>query len=409
MLNKLPLILLALLPAASPAAAATAYDLIVSHKGASFFDGFAFAQGYDNTTNGDVVWANSSKVAYVNDQGKAILKVDNSTEVPYNEKRESVKLYSKNYYRPGTVWVFDATHVPVGCSVWPALFTQGTNWPEHGEIDIFEVVNNDQTNQYALHTTAGCIASPGSGGQTGTQGFATCDQNQNSGSGCTVRDMDAASAGKGFNDAQGGVYVAAFETEGIRIWFFTRSKVPSALTGEANTIDLDALGTPSARYNASAGGCDIPKFFGSQRLTLDITLCGDFAGSPTILQQTCPALVSPQTCYTTYVLKPENYQQAWFEINYLNVYGTSGSIDSGLSVNGGQGGVSSSSGSSSIVGTSSTSKAGTSSTARTTSTTTGNAGNALPTSTTVSSASRTRYWFAGAGWAVGLAAVVLSS
>lgn len=49
MLHTLPLILLALLPA-SPAAAATAYDLIVSHKGASFFDGFTFAQGYDNTS-----------------------------------------------------------------------------------------------------------------------------------------------------------------------------------------------------------------------------------------------------------------------------------------------------------------------------------------------------------------------
>ncbi|KAJ9110819.1 hypothetical protein QFC22_006676 [Naganishia vaughanmartiniae] len=405
MLNKLPLVLLALLRA-TPAAAATSYDLIESHKGASFFDGWTFAQGYDNTTNGDVVWANSSKVAYVNGQGKAILKVDNSTEVPYNEKRESIKLYSNNYYRPGTVWVFDASHVPVGCSVWPAVFTQGTNWPEHGEIDIFEVVNNDQMNQYALHTTAGCVASPGSGGQTGTQGFAECDQNQNSGSGCTVRDVDTASAGKGFNDAQGGVYVAAFETDGIRIWFFTRSKIPSALTADATTIDLDSLGTPSARYNAGQGGCDIEKFSGSQRLTLDITLCGDFAGSPTILQQTCPALVTPQTCYTTYVLKPESYADAWFEINYLNVYGTSGSIDPALSVNGGQGGISSSA-SSSRPTTSSAIGSGTS-TARTTSTTTGNAGNALPTQT-VSSASRVKYWFGGAGWAVGLAVVVLAS
>ncbi|KAJ9102051.1 hypothetical protein QFC19_004979 [Naganishia cerealis] len=110
------------------------YDLIVSHQGATFFDGWNFATGYDNTTNGDVVWMNDKNVAYVNDAGRAVLKVDNSTAVPYNEKRGSVKLYSNNYYRPGTVWVFDAVHVPVGCSVWPALFTQGTNWPEHGEI-----------------------------------------------------------------------------------------------------------------------------------------------------------------------------------------------------------------------------------------------------------------------------------
>lgn len=161
------------------------------------------------------------------------------TDVPYNEKRNSVKLYSKNYYKPGTVWVMDATHVPVGCSVWPALFTQGTNWPEHGEIgkllssplspnpslrdvvgvDIFEVVNNENANQYALHTTAGCTASVNQTlGQSGNTGSTSCDQNQNSGSGCTVRDNNQASAGEGFNAAGGGVYVAAFEVRKLLLF-----------------------------------------------------------------------------------------------------------------------------------------------------------------------------------------------
>lgn len=135
----------------------------------------------------------------------------------------------------------DATHVPVGCSVWPALFTQGTNWPEHGEIgepsfllssekpsaddrlesykDIFEVVNNENANQYALHTTAGCTASVNQTlGQSGNTGATSCNQAENSGSGCTVRDSNKASAGDAFNAAGGGVYVAAFEVRLFLVW-----------------------------------------------------------------------------------------------------------------------------------------------------------------------------------------------
>ena len=52
------------------------------------------------------------------------MPVDNTSFVPYNEKRYSSKLYSKSMYDVGTVWVMDATHTPYGCSVWPALFTR---------------------------------------------------------------------------------------------------------------------------------------------------------------------------------------------------------------------------------------------------------------------------------------------
>lgn len=35
--------------------------------------------------------ATQSKLAYVNDNGVAIIKVDNTTFVPYNDKRDSVR------------------------------------------------------------------------------------------------------------------------------------------------------------------------------------------------------------------------------------------------------------------------------------------------------------------------------
>lgn len=310
----------------APALGAT-YSLIESHAGSSFFDGWIYETGYDNTTNGDTTWSSSPSLAYVNSDNQAIIKVDNTSTVPYNEKRDSVKLLSQNWYKAGTVFIMDAVHVPVGCSVWPAWWTRGPNWPAGGEIDIFEPVNLQTTNQFALHTTEGCTATPDASlNPTGTVGTTNCDQDANYGSGCTVIGGDA---GTVFNQNGGGVYIMAFETTGITIWYHRRSDIPTSLSSTASSIDTSALGTPVASYSSSS--CDISKFFASQQMTLDITMCGDYAGTASVLEATCGALVGDQTCYTTYVLNSTVYNDAYFQINYLNVYGGDDSIDKELS------------------------------------------------------------------------------
>jgi hypothetical protein len=41
-------------------------------------------------------------------------------------------------------------------------------------------------------------------------------------------------------------------------------------------------------------------------------LCGDWAGLPDLLQQTCPPLEADKTCYTTYVINEGTaYDQAY--------------------------------------------------------------------------------------------------
>lgn len=43
-----------------------------------------------------------------------------------------------------------------GCSLWPAFWMFGPNWPADGEIDIVEFVNNDSKVATTLHTTDNC-------------------------------------------------------------------------------------------------------------------------------------------------------------------------------------------------------------------------------------------------------------
>ncbi|WRT64521.1 uncharacterized protein IL334_001453 [Kwoniella shivajii] len=301
---------------------ATEYPLSEKYSGTSFFDGWKFpVETYDNTTNGDVFWATAQNTSllYVNDAGRVVLKVDNTTSVPYNEKRYAPKLLSKETYGPGTVFVMDATHVPYGCSVWGAFWTQGAYWPAGGEIDIFEGINQRTTNMMALHTSGGSCTIDNSTTMTGRIDSADCDQSANSGSGCTVYDQSDNSYGEAFSQAGGGVFVTEWTNESIKIWFISRANVPSSLSSTAESLDTSTLGTPTAEYSSST--CDIEHLFEP----LDITLCGDFAGLPALLQQTCPALQGDKTCYTTYVIDDGSttYANAYFELNYINIYASS--------------------------------------------------------------------------------------
>ena len=58
----------------------------------------------------------SSSLAYVDSNNHAIIKVDNTTNVPYNEKRNTVRMTSKDSYGLGSVWIADMYHVPYGVS-----------------------------------------------------------------------------------------------------------------------------------------------------------------------------------------------------------------------------------------------------------------------------------------------------
>ncbi|KAI0360544.1 hypothetical protein OH77DRAFT_696065 [Trametes cingulata] len=303
---------------AAPPAVNLTFNLARDYSGQNFFNGWDFYGSWDNLTLSNVWWvdqatATADNLAYVNQAGNAILRVDNTTNVPdagADTRRNTIRLTSQDFYDVGSLWVFDATHVPYGCSVWPAFWTKGPVWPDNGEIDILEAVNLMTYNQMAIHTTEGCMTSNAIQ-QTGQLGSADCASN----SGCTVRELKPNSYGDDFNNANGGVWATKFDVDGIMIWFWSRPDVPAELTSGGKTIDISTWGTPSAAFPVSPL-CDITKFFTPQQLVIDIALCGVWAGPEGNYQQTCPGV-----CDVSGAGSPA-FDKAWFEIQYVRAYTT---------------------------------------------------------------------------------------
>ncbi|KAF8133894.1 glycoside hydrolase family 16 protein [Boletus edulis] len=313
---------LAVALATLPCAQATQYSLEKEYYGSSFFDAWTFYNYYDNLTNGDTIFvsaqnASADKLAYVDPTtSHAFIRVDNFTTVPYNDKRNSVRITSNDSYAVGSLWVTDMYHVPYGCSVWPSWWSQAVHWPQGGEIDTFEGVNLQTNNQMSLHTETGCTqVSPN---ETSTMVTSTnCSYALND-QGCIVVDPSSASFGAGFASASGGAFVTEFATTGISIWYFPRSQIPSTLSNNESTIDTTTFGTPVGNWPAT--GCNIQEFFQPQQLIFDITLCGDFAGNPAIFNQTCTGV-----CYNDYVIgPPSGYDNAYFEVGYVRVFSAAG-------------------------------------------------------------------------------------
>lgn len=70
--------------------------------------------------------------------------------------RNSVRLTSTASYNTG-LFILDLEHMPGGiCGTWPAFWLVGPNWPNDGEIDIIEGVNNQVGNDMTLHTGKLC-------------------------------------------------------------------------------------------------------------------------------------------------------------------------------------------------------------------------------------------------------------
>jgi len=280
------------------------------YEGAGFLAGWDFFDK-DDPTHGMVKYlkaedAYKKRLAIVKDD-QVVLSVDDTSILLPSDKRESVRISSKKTYNGG-LFIADFAAMPVGCGIWPAYWSVGPNWPSGGEIDVLEGVHNQDTNQYTLHTAAGCSLDK-TVKTTGKVLGTTCASSGKDNSGCAFKDTDNRSYGHGFNKAGGGVYAHLWDSTGIKIWHFARKEVPRDIID--GKPDLSKWPTPAAQFAASS--CDVAKHFHDHSLTIDTTLCGDWAGA------TYGSAGCPGTCNQR-VLDPKNFQDAKWKINYIAVY-----------------------------------------------------------------------------------------
>lgn len=319
----------------------------------SFFDGFYF-ETFDDPTHGyvdyvDSEYAFASGLANVTSNKQVYIGVDHTNVVPDgNRGRQSVRVTSNSSYNGTNLVVIDLDHMPsttgslsAGCSLWPAFWMVGPDWPNNGEIDIIEYANKMATDLTTLHTSESCAQteedtstftgtwSTGIYGQPATDcSVYASDQWSNQGCGIYGDDEPVGAAFNSITSATGdgsvgGVYVLEWiPDQFIRSFFFKRDDVPEDLKDASRSPEPDTWGLPYARFelnSASAGtedgsGCS-SDHFRDNKLVFDTTFCGDWAGAS--FGSDCSAEVSC-TDYVKY--NPTDFVEAYWLINYVRVY-----------------------------------------------------------------------------------------
>jgi hypothetical protein len=179
---------------------------------------------------------------------------------------------------------------------------------------VIEGVNRDTNNQMTLHSKAGCTMEGVSRPQTGTVLTPNCDINapgQGANVGCGVRVPNSNTFGAGLNNNQGGVYAVQWTFDGgVQIWFFARNSIPADITN--NDPNPYNWGTPLATFPFQSN-CPT-SFFKNQQIVINLTFCGDWAGS-VYGSSGCPS-----DCVSYVGNNPSAFDEAYWRINYLKVY-----------------------------------------------------------------------------------------
>lgn len=287
-------------------------------------------------------------VGYFEDTKSVYLGVDFETKNP--KGRASVRAESKKTWNQGLL-VADIRHMPDStCGSWPAFWLLGvgedgkTEWPQAGEIDILEGVNDYTSNAVTLHTTTGCAvdnstanATTPATGQTsqdmpylGSMSTDNCDvkaADQDKNVGCSIKAPKPESPGglptygTDFNNAGGGVYALEWTSDSISAWFFPRnssvlSQNFAGNTTANSTLDPATFGTPLAKFQGS--GCDFNERFKDMKIIFNTAFCGDWAGK--IWDDSCKAKTKAATCEEYVQNNPEVFADSYWEIAGLKWY-----------------------------------------------------------------------------------------
>ncbi|ESZ96632.1 glycoside hydrolase family 16 protein [Sclerotinia borealis F-4128] len=311
------------------------YTLVDDYAGTNFFDMFDFYTGADPTT-GFVSYTSKEVAENANSElGVELTKVENGQAymgVDYvnvvTTGRPSVRIQSKETYTHGLI-IADLAHMPASiCGTWPAFWTvNSTNYPQYGEIDILENINEKTVSLQTLHTQDGCYIS---GNQYSSQlqdnvTSYNCDDTatssifgaQDATSACSGTNTDPNSYGTPFNSNGGGVYAMQWTSDVIRMWNFGPDAIPADIT--AGTPDPSTWTLPS--FTTEGGVCNIDELFANHKIVFDTTFCGGYAGQTGFWEETtCYDADKFPTCDSYVGANPAAYKEAYWLINSVKVY-----------------------------------------------------------------------------------------
>ncbi|KAJ5780619.1 Concanavalin A-like lectin/glucanase subgroup [Penicillium paradoxum] len=287
----------------------------------NFFSGFNFEDAPDASGGFvdyvDGATANNTGLAKISN-GAVYLGSDYETVTTVG--RPAVRVRSKDAFTTG-LFISDISHMPAGtgkgasCGIWPAYWTVGANWPNDGEIDIIEGVNNQAANGITLHTAKGCNMDVSGSEATSEQTGADCEANN---AGCTQSTTSTNNYGDGFNANGGGVYAVEWTTESISAWFFPRGSdmATQLINGGTADVNVGILGNPLAHFKGNS--CNISNNFKSHNIIFNIDYCGSWTSNNFKTDSVCKALAP--TCNDWVGQNPAQFKDAYWLINSVRVY-----------------------------------------------------------------------------------------
>lgn len=301
--------------------AAAQYQLVDNYNPTNFFKSFDFFSQPD-PTHGHVRYlaapqANSKSLAGFA-LGGVYLGLDSRTAAP--KGRDSVRVSSKKAYTKG-LFIADISHMPStseagfeGCGVWPAFWMFGPGWPNGGEIDILEGVNDQDTNAVTLHTGPGCVMS-NDGVAEGSGQLAHDDCNEGAGAiGCGAKTQIP--YGASFNAGGGGVYAMEWTSEAISVWFWPAGDAALPADVIVDNPNPSSWGPPAARF-VGGSGCDIDAHFKAHNIVFNTATCGDWAGA--IWSEGKCGKLAP-TCNEYVTNNPGVFSEAYWIVKSVKVF-----------------------------------------------------------------------------------------
>ncbi|KAJ7624602.1 glycoside hydrolase family 16 protein [Roridomyces roridus] len=285
--------------------------------GSGFYNAFNF-EAIPDPTDGrvnyvDQATAQAQNLTFASDN-TFILRADFKTVISDSSPtgRNSVRIRTNNAYTTHAA-VFDIAHMPQGCGTWPAVWeTNEAAWPNGGEVDILEGVNDQGADQITLHTAPGC-SMPASRTETGSALQLDCNTQVNGNAGCGVNAVVPTSFGPTFNNNGGGWYAIERTDTFVNVWFWPRNgNVPDDVRSGGTSVNTANWGTPTANFPNTQ--CNFPQFFDSHNIIINLTFCGDWAGA------VYGASGCPSTCNSYVDANPAAFVDAYFQFNSINVY-----------------------------------------------------------------------------------------